>query len=102
MHLVDSVPSRRAFVASCHFGGVGSAQNYRPGDCAPHFTGEPAWSAFPRLHYAISTIDCLPERSGGTQSPRDLIFRCKALRSMPTNSAVLEILPPKRSIWASR
>src|SRR5581483_10231238 len=35
-----------------------------------------------------------------TPSARSL--RCRAERSMPTNSAVREMLPPKRLIWASR
>src|SRR5262249_56267681 len=35
-------------------------------------------------------------------TPRARSLRCKAERSMPTNSAVREILPPKRLICASR
>ena len=33
-------------------------------------------------------------------TPRALSLRCSAERSMPTNSAVREILPEKRLIWA--
>ena len=35
-------------------------------------------------------------------TPRDFSFRWRAERSMPMNSAVREILPPKRLICASR
>src|SRR6476646_7763948 len=35
-------------------------------------------------------------------TPSALSLRCSAERSMPTNSAVREMLPPKRLIWASR
>jgi hypothetical protein len=33
-------------------------------------------------------------------TPNALSFRCSAERSMPTNSAVREMLPEKRLIWA--
>src|SRR5690606_32556238 len=36
------------------------------------------------------------------QTPRDFSFRCSAERSIPMNSAVREMFPPKRLIWASR
>jgi hypothetical protein len=35
-------------------------------------------------------------------TPSALSLRCKADRSMPTNSAVREILPENRLIWAIR
>jgi hypothetical protein len=35
-------------------------------------------------------------------TPSAFSFRCSAERSMPTNSAVREILPEKRLIWAIR
>ena len=35
-------------------------------------------------------------------TPSALSLRCSAERSMPTNSAVREILPEKRLIWAIR
>ena len=35
-------------------------------------------------------------------TPSAFNFRCNAERSMPTNSAVREILPEKRLIWAIR
>src|SRR5271166_3710545 len=34
------------------------------------------------------------------KTPRDFNLRCRAERSMPTNAAVREILPPKRVTWA--
>src|SRR6478735_6281963 len=34
--------------------------------------------------------------------PSALSLRCSAERSMPTNSAVREMLPPNRLIWATR
>ena len=40
--------------------------------------------------------------SGRPQTPSDFSLRCSAERSMPTNSAVREMLPPKRLIWATR
>src|SRR5579863_3317089 len=35
-------------------------------------------------------------------TPSDLSLRCSADRSMPTNAAVREMLPPKRVTWAMR
>ncbi len=35
-------------------------------------------------------------------TPSALSLRCRAERSMPTNSAVREMLPEKRLIWAIR
>src|SRR5271165_5900474 len=46
-------------------------------------------------HWAIRGI-------GGQSIPNALSFRCSAERSMPTNSAVREMLPPNRLIWARR
>jgi hypothetical protein len=39
-------------------------------------------------------------QAGIQPTPRALSLRCRAERSMPTNSAVREILPENRLIWA--
>src|SRR5262245_32530389 len=44
----------------------------------------------------------VPAGSVDQSMPSALSFRCRAERSMPTNSAVREILPPKRLICARR
>jgi predicted component of type VI protein secretion system len=51
----------------------------------------------------ISQANAWNAQSFGIQpTPSALSLRCSAERSMPTNSAVREILPEKRLIWAIR
>src|SRR5882672_9819029 len=53
--------------------------------------------------FAVRPIAAVDIGNPGHQSmPRALSLRCSAERSIPTNSAVREILPPKRLIWARR
>jgi hypothetical protein len=41
-------------------------------------------------------------RRASYSMPSDFSLRCSAERSMPMNSAVREMLPPNRLIWATR
>jgi hypothetical protein len=61
---------------------------------------------FPRKAWKSSKYLKQVHEYGSTKSahptPSALSLRCSAERSMPTNSAVREILPEKRLIWAIR
>jgi len=45
-------------------------------------------------------MTAVARRVGVQPTPSALSLRCNAERSMPTNSAVREMLPEKRLIWA--
>ena len=100
--LVDAIGELVAAILDMHTGigvsdvapvHIGNARHEQPSRKFPVFLCDST---------AAVTRNCVGHDWLGCQTPSDFSLRCSAERSMPMNSAVFEMLPPKRLIWAIR